>query len=122
MRRDEMPRLRFVHDGIAATVQCTIDGIAVAVQCTMSGMDDGVVEKDLCAHDGVLAMKNSLTVEDVMNFLTNDDKFRCISAPPIKPKANQVYLYKTSDAGKEGIIYFASLCLRFRIVGSLTKL
>ena len=58
------------------------------------------METDSCAHDGVLAMKNSLTAEDVMNFLTNANKLHCISAPPTKPKANQVYLYKTSDAGK----------------------
>ena len=62
------------------------------------------MEPDLpVSEDGVLAMKNFLTTEDVMNFLTNTDKYHCISAPPTKPKGNQVFLYKTSDAEREGI-------------------
>ena len=61
-----------------------------------------VMETDSSA-DGGLAIKTFLTIEDVMKFLTNFDKFHCISAPPTKPKVNQVFLYKTSDAGREGI-------------------
>ena len=61
------------------------------------------MESEQSAH-GMLAIKKSLTVEEVMEYLTNVDKFRCISVPPTKPKGNEVYLYKANDAGKEGIV------------------
>ena len=53
---------------------------------------------------GVLISKKSLTISEVIEFLENADNYHCIPAPPSKPKASLVFLYKTDDAAKEGII------------------
>ena len=47
-------------------------------------------------------IKKSLTVSDVVQILENANEYNYISAPPSKPKASQVFLYKTDDAAKEG--------------------
>ena len=47
-------------------------------------------------------IKKSLAISDVVQILENTNDYDCISAPPVKPKANQVFLYKTDDAAKEG--------------------
>ena len=52
--------------------------------------------------EGVLMIKKSLTISDVVQILENANEYNYISAPPSKPKANQVFLYKTDDAAKEG--------------------
>ena len=67
--------------------------------------------RDFFLHDTVLALnmedtlmiKKSLRSSDVQ-ILENADKYDYISAPPSKPKASQVFLYKTDDAAKEGSI------------------
>ena len=52
--------------------------------------------------EGVLKIKKSLTISDVVQILENANEYNYISAPPSKPKASQVFLYKTDDAAKEG--------------------
>ena len=47
-------------------------------------------------------IKKSLTISDVVQILENANEYNYISAPPSKPKASQVFLYKTDDAAKEG--------------------
>ena len=66
-----------------------------------------VVEK----MEGVLMIKKSLTISDVVRLLENAHEYDSISAPPTKPKASQVYLYKTDDTAKEGIVllHFSSV-------------
>ena len=74
-----------------------------------SGTD--VCMRDFFLHDTVLALnmedtlmiKKTLRSSDVQ-ILENADKYDYISAPPSKPKASQVFLYKTDDAAKEGSI------------------
>ena len=63
----------------------------IAKLCSCSEM-----ETEQSAH-GVLAIKKSLTVEEVMEYLTNADKFHCISVPPAKPKGNELYLYRADE-------------------------
>ena len=68
----------------------------IAKLCSCSEM-----ETEQSTH-GVLAIKKFVTVEEVMEYLTNADKFQCNSVPPAKPKGNEVCLYRANDAGKEG--------------------
>ena len=89
-------------DGVQPIATEEVMETYLSVDCEQPITTAAVMETDSSA-DGVLAIKTFLTVEDVMKFLTNFDKFHCISVPPTKPKANQVFLYKTSDAGREGI-------------------
>ena len=51
--------------------------------------------------EDTLMIKKTLRSSDVQ-ILENADKYDYISAPPSKPKASQVFLYKTDDAAKEG--------------------
>ena len=60
--------------------------------------------KEVCSDDTALALnmedalmiKKSLRISDVVEILENANKFRS------KPKASQVFLYKTDDPAKEG--------------------
>ena len=82
-------------------------GRPVPSRLLKSGTD--VRMRDFFLHDTVLALnvddtlmiKKSLRSSDVQ-ILENADKYDYISAPPSKPKASQVFLYKTDDAAKEG--------------------
>lgn len=47
-------------------------------------------------------VKRSLTISEVIEILKNADNYHCITVPPAKPKANQIFLYKTDNAAKEG--------------------
>ena len=55
-------------------------------------------------EEGVLMIKKSLAISEVIQILENANENQCISAPPSKPKASQVYLYKIDDAAKEGTL------------------
>ena len=65
--------------------------------------------KEVCSDDTALALnvedalmiKKSLRISDVVE---NANNYNYISAPPSKPKASQVFLYKTDDAAKEGSV------------------
>ena len=50
---------------------------------------------------GVLRVTPSLTITDVARILENPPG-TIITAPPVKPKAGQVYLYKAADSTKQG--------------------
>ena len=54
--------------------------------------------------EDALMIKKSLRISDVVEILENANKYSYISAPPSKPKASQVFLYKTDDAAKEGSV------------------
>ena len=56
--------------------------------------------------EDVLMIKKSLRISDVVQVLENANKYDYISAPPSKPKASQVFLYKTDDAAKEDSILY----------------
>ena len=68
--------------------------------------------KGVCSDDTALALnmedalmiKKSLRISDVVEILENANNYNYISAPPSKPKASQVFLYKTDDAAKEGSV------------------
>jgi len=53
--------------------------------------------------EGVLFVQSSLAVTEVLEILQNPPE-TCITAPPQKPKAGQVFLYKADNAGKQGNI------------------
>ena len=53
--------------------------------------------------EGVLFVQPSLTITEVVGILQNPPE-TCITAPPQKPKAGQVFLYKGGNAGKQGNI------------------
>lgn len=55
-------------------------------------------------EEGVLMIKKSLAISEVIQILENANEDQCISAPPSKPKASQVYLYKVDDAAKQGTL------------------
>jgi len=48
-------------------------------------------------------VQSSLAVTEVLEILQNPPE-TCITAPPQKPKAGQVFLYKADNAGKQGNI------------------
>ena len=54
--------------------------------------------------EDALMIKKSLRISDVVEILENANNYNYISAPPSKPKASQVFLYKTDDAAKEGSV------------------
>ena len=51
-------------------------------------------------------IKKSLAISEVIQILENANEDQCISAPPSKPKASQVYLYKVDDAAKQGTLLY----------------
>ena len=53
--------------------------------------------------EGVLFVQPSLTITEVLGILQNPPE-TCITDPPQKPKAGQVFLYKADNAGKQGNI------------------
>ena len=55
-------------------------------------------------EEGILMIKKSLAISEVIEILENANENLCISAPPSKPKASQVYLYKIDDPAREGTL------------------
>ena len=54
---------------------------------------------------GVLAVRQSLGVEEVIQLLTSaPDTQVVVTDPPTRPKAGEVYLYKAEVASKKGVI------------------
>ena len=53
----------------------------------------------------VLMIKTeSLETNEAFKILEDANRRNCISAPPKKPKAGQLFLYRAEDASKEGNI------------------
>ena len=53
--------------------------------------------------DSIANTRSPLTTAEAINFLKHADDYNCISAPPIKPKAALVFLYKAPSVDKEGM-------------------
>ena len=53
--------------------------------------------------EGVLFVQPSITISEALVILQHPPE-TCITAPPQKPKAGQVFLYKADNAGKQGNI------------------
>ena len=54
-------------------------------------------------EEGSEGVQPSLTITEILGILQNPPE-TCITAPPQKPKAGQVFLYKAGNAGKQGNI------------------
>ena len=58
--------------------------------------------------EGVLFIKQALTIREVLDVLENPPQ-AAISAPPQKPKAGHVFLFRADDPEKQGTyMHYAS--------------
>ena len=48
--------------------------------------------------------EKQLDIGDVIKFLENVDQYNHVNAPPIKPKAKEVYIFVPSFEEEQGII------------------
>lgn len=53
--------------------------------------------------DPIATVRSPLTFVEAITFLKHADDYQCISAPPVKPKAGVVLLFKAPSVDKEGM-------------------